>query len=1050
MKNCTHVLKAFFCLLTVTVAGITPGFSQQIKTGITASTGDYLGFLEYKPKNYATEGNVKHPLIIFLHGIGERGNGTTDLKNVARIGLPQIIRDGHPMTFTWNGKTETFLVLSPQCPMKYGMWPQAFVKDLIAYAKKNLRIDTNRIYLTGLSMGGGGSLRYISTSPVAPTTVAATATICAPCTFDKGEYVAAAKLPLWAFHAADDPTALSSCTDRAINRINAANPEVVPIRTIWPTGGHAVWDRVYTDTNYKFDGRLNIYEWFLGQDKSLPVNKWPVARTAGTINTTTDVASAKLDASASYDADGRIVRYVWKRISGPAVGTIADHFGPNSSTTVTGLKTAGTYQYRLSVVDDRSGFTDDTLTIVVTSGAAVPNEPPVAKAGADIAIKLPVSKADLNGSQSSDPEGQPLSFSWTKISGPADFKIVSPNSSTTEINTLVEGAYTFRLRVTDSKGLFSEDDIIVKVNPAANGAPVAKAGTDITIILPVSTVNLDGSKSSDPEGQISSYEWTVVSGPNQPNIAAASSSTTQVTGLAEGSYIFRLKVTDNKGLFSEDDVTVRVSLPPNVLPVSKAGNDITITLPTNRARLDGTASSDGDGNIVSYQWTKITGPAQFIIANSNSSVTDITNLIEGSYVFRLRVTDNRGGISDDNITVKVNPAPPPPNAAPVAQAGSDKTIALPTSSVTLNAGASVDPDGNIVAYAWSYVSGPANYTITSQNATVTTVTGLEEGVYAFRLEVKDNDGAKNADTVLVKVNAATIPPPTPNLAPVARIEGGDQVIQLPLNEAGLNGSNSSDPDGTIVSYTWSKLSGPSSYYINNRNASVTTVENLQAGTYYFVLQVKDNDGDLARDTIKVSVNAAANAAPVADAGVDMEIELPDPGIRLNGLASSDPDGTIQSYSWTQISGAGGITITKSNTTTPGVHGVKPGDYIFRLTVVDNAGASSTDDVKLTVLPARDTVPSDSIPDGNLKYEEHMSVYPNPAVADVNLKYTSELIGRARVEIFNMNGMLLYVKTSDKPQVQYSQYLNVGGFQKGIYYIRITVNGHKKTIKFLKK
>src|SRR5690242_21824363 len=126
MRNCTYVLRAILCLL-VFAAGTNPGYSQQIEKGITSTTGDYLGFLEFKPKEYATEGNVKHPLIIFLHGIGERGNGTTELRNVARIGLPQMLRDGWDTKTTWNGKTEKFLVISPQCPIKYGMWPTAFV-----------------------------------------------------------------------------------------------------------------------------------------------------------------------------------------------------------------------------------------------------------------------------------------------------------------------------------------------------------------------------------------------------------------------------------------------------------------------------------------------------------------------------------------------------------------------------------------------------------------------------------------------------------------------------------------------------------------------------------------------------------------------------------------------------------------------------------------------------------------------------------------------------------------------------------------------------------
>jgi hypothetical protein len=961
MRNCTQVLRALLCIFVIVTGASLPTYSQMIKTGINCSNGDYLGFLEYKPVNYATEGNVKHPLIIFLHGIGERGNGTSELSKVDRVGLPRVIKEGHPMTFTWNGKTETFLVLMPQCPSKYGMWPQLFVTELIKYAKENLRIDTNRIYLTGLSMGGGGSLRYISTSALAPKTVAATATICAPCVFDNGKYVADAKLPLWLFHAADDDVALASCTDRAYNRTMAENPIVKPLRTIWPTGGHLVWDRVYTDTNYRFDGTLNIYEWFLGQNKSLPVNKLPVAKATGTTSITTGTAVANLSAETSTDVDGKIVRYVWKKLSGPAAGVIVNRFGAKSTTNITGLTTAGTYVYELSVVDDRAGFTRDTISITVSSGAAIPNAKPVAKAGNDVTITLPTSKATVNGSQSTDSDGEIATYLWSKVSGPTGFKIVSPNSSTTEINSLTEGTYVFKLKVTDDKGASSEDEVTVKVNPAP--------------------------------------------------------------------------------------------LPANKLPVSKAGNDITITLPTSKVKLNGTASSDEDGFISTYNWTKISGPSQFIIASANSATTDVTNLVAGTYVFRLRVTDDRKGTSDDNITVKVNPAPPPPNVAPVAQAGADKIITLPTRQVTVNASSSTDDDGEIASYKWSFVSGPGAYSITDDNAASTTITGLEEGVYKFRLEVKDNDGATDTDTVQVKVNEATVPPPAPNEAPVAVINGNQISLQLPANETALNGTASKDDDGNIVSYLWTKISGPSSFNIVNKNSSATLIENLVQGTYLFALAVKDNDGAIGKDTVKIIVNKADNTVPEANAGVDMEVQMPDPAIRLDGLDSYDTDGEIVSYSWSQVSGNAGITITNSTTTTPGIYGVKAGEYIFRLTVIDNDGASSSDDVMVTVLPANDTVPpveEDTIPDSNLRYEETIGVYPNPAVSSINLKYTSDEKGQARVSIYNMSGMLMQMNTGEKTRAEYQQYINISHLQRGIYYIEVMVEGKRETTKFVKK
>ena len=95
--------------------------AQQAPNGITASNGKLIGFYQYTPTDYGTSTSVKYPLIIFLHGIGERGNGTTDLWKVKREGIPAYIENGHRMQFNWNGKSETFLVLSPAVQRRYEM-----------------------------------------------------------------------------------------------------------------------------------------------------------------------------------------------------------------------------------------------------------------------------------------------------------------------------------------------------------------------------------------------------------------------------------------------------------------------------------------------------------------------------------------------------------------------------------------------------------------------------------------------------------------------------------------------------------------------------------------------------------------------------------------------------------------------------------------------------------------------------------------------------------------------------------------------------------------
>jgi predicted peptidase len=153
MKNFTYLFRKVLSIIPIFLIFCSTALGQQVPRGLTASNNVFIGFYEYKPTDYSANPNEKYPMIIFLHGIGERGNGTSELPMVLGQGIPKYINAGHPMRFFWNGKWETFLVLSPQLSRNYGDWQNFYVDEMLNYAKNNLRVDTNRIYLTGLSLG---------------------------------------------------------------------------------------------------------------------------------------------------------------------------------------------------------------------------------------------------------------------------------------------------------------------------------------------------------------------------------------------------------------------------------------------------------------------------------------------------------------------------------------------------------------------------------------------------------------------------------------------------------------------------------------------------------------------------------------------------------------------------------------------------------------------------------------------------------------------------------------------------------------------------------
>ena len=570
----------------------------------------------------------------------------------------------------------------------------------------------------------------------------------------------------------------------------------------------------------------------------------------------------------------------------------------------------GVYQFQLNVTDNNGATGSDTVQITVNAA----NIPPTANAGTDQSITLPTNTVSLNGS-GTDADGSISSYSWTKISGPSAGTITNANSAATTVTGLVQGVYQFELKVTDNNGATAFSTVQITVN-AANIPPTANAGTDQSITLPTNSVSLSGS-GTDPDGTISSYSWTKISGPSAGTITNANSASTTVTALVQGVYQFELKVTDNNAATAVDTVQITVNA-ANIPPTANAGTDQSITLPANTVSLNG-SGTDPDGTISAYSWTKISGPASGTITNANSASTTVTGLVQGVYQFELKVTDNNGATGKDTMQVTVNAA----NIPPTANAGTDQLITLPTNSVSLS-GSGTDADGTISSYNWTKISGPAAGTITNANSASTTVTALVQGVYQFQLKVTDNNGATDLDTVQITVNAANIPP-TANA-------GTDQSITLPTNSVSLTGSGT-DVDGTIASYTWTKISGPAAGTITNANSASTTVTALVQGVYKFQLKVTDNNGATGLDTVQITVNAA-NIPPTANAGTDQSITLPTNSVSLSG-SGTDPDGTISAYNWTKISGPAAGTITNATSASTTVTGLVQGVYQFQLKVTDN-------------------------------------------------------------------------------------------------------------------
>lgn len=194
--------------------------------------------------------------------------------------------------------------------------------------------------------------------------------------------------------------------------------------------------------------------------------------------------------------------------------------------------------------------------------------------------------------------------------------------------------------------------LIYKSASATNLPPTVDAGTSQNITLPTNSVTLTGT-ASDPNigGSIVSTDWQQLSGPGA-TIVLPNLLTTGVIGMAPGVHLFQLSAHDNFGLIGTDTVSIIVNDSIVQPPVSNAGPDQSISIST--ATLDGSASSDPDGNIVTYLWTKVSGPGSTTITTPGSIMPVISNLQTGVYVFNLHVVNNGGGTDDDTVQITVN------------------------------------------------------------------------------------------------------------------------------------------------------------------------------------------------------------------------------------------------------------------------------------------------------------------------------------------------------------------------------------------------------------
>jgi len=518
----------------------------------------------------------------------------------------------------------------------------------------------------------------------------------------------------------------------------------------------------------------------------------------------------QFDGSGSRDPDGKIISYLWD---------FGDGSKDEGISPVHVYRNPGAYTISLLVSDDSgttTARTSDEMTVTV-------NHLPVADAGPD-QIGIPGQVIHFDGSASADPDGKINTFHWDFGDGTeAEGDKVSHSYSRS-------GRYNVLLTVYDNSGhegamSFDEAEVVI------NQAPVAKIKTPLSLIsgqfliVPGETVRFDADSSYDSDGKIMLYQWEF----SDPECGKQYKPSAACTFKNPGIYTVSLTVTDNSGTENSmawDKAVIRV----NHQPRADAGKNIHTNEHT--VALDGTGSSDADGDPLTYLWNfgdnSLPGRGEKVFHTYPKG---------GSYPVILTVDDGTGlGNARSTSAIKVML-----NDPPVAKAGDDKTVCA-GKVVIFDGVASVDPEGGRLKYHWNFGDS------TEAEGVNPTKIYDRGGTYTVTLTVTDDSGLTGGDTGTDRITVRVIESPVADA-------GADQSV-CANTTVQFDGTKSRDQDGVVNYFHWDfgdgkTGSGPTPIHVYN-----------EAGQYRAMLTITgDRVGDCANthtDEMSVTVYKTPN------------------------------------------------------------------------------------------------------------------------------------------------------------------------------------------------
>jgi hypothetical protein len=563
-------------------------------------------------------------------------------------------------------------------------------------------------------------------------------------------------------------------------------------------------------TDYWFGVRVSDGQWSGWTDVRFHVNSIPTpppwAEDPLHMSSVPASPAQQVTWGASSDAEFDVITYEWQASTDASfISVISSGTTTATSSSPFATSVGQTIYWRARARDDYepSTWSDYGNTPPGYWMFFVTDSPPTAVAYAPFTIGHISDFMWFDGSNSSDDLGI-ASYLWEFGDGATDTNVITSHQYSSR------RTFAVNLTVWDILDQNDTDSLTIDIQ---NRPPIADAGADQNAFKR-NLVTLDGSGSYDPDGDALIFLWGQGAGPSA-TLDYTDPARPTFTPTLTGTYLFYLNVSD-MWAGSGDEVNIVVANRP---PTADAGPDRIVAKKT-MVTLDGAGSSDPDGDTLTFSWIQLSGPS-IALSNADTATPTFIPPMRGAYLFQLTVDDGDGGSSTDTVQVTAT------NADPITNAGPDISMRK-TLVVTLDGGGSSDPDNDILAFAWTQISGFA-VSLTDASSAVASFTAAKVGSYTFMLEVDDGDGGTDSDTVSVDVWG--LPPVAVLTANPPRTFTGISIR--------FDGASSHDPDGVIVNYSFDFDDGT----VLEGTAILRDHTYIAGGTYNVTLAVRDDDGN---------------------------------------------------------------------------------------------------------------------------------------------------------------------------------------------------------------